>query len=61
MSIGNNIFLFDFTGGVVVTIISIVVSFAIIIGLIVYVMRSKKRRDLVHNKKEPNDDPETMK
>ena len=61
MAIGNNIFLFDFTGGVVVTIISIVVSFAIIIGLILYVKHSKKRKNLVHNKKKPNDDPETMK
>lgn len=61
MSIGNNIFLFDFTGGVVVTIVSIIVSFAIIIGLIVYVKKSKNRKNLVHNKKRPNDDPETMK
>lgn len=48
-------FLFDFTGAVVATIVSIVVSFAIIGALLIYVMRSKKRKNMVHNKKRPND------
>ncbi|MGB3345404.1 MAG: hypothetical protein WBA61_15955 [Aequorivita sp.] len=50
--------LFDFTGAVVTTIISIVVCFAIIIGLIMYVKRSRKRKNMVHNKKMKNDNPE---
>ena len=49
---------FDFSGGVVATIISVVVCFAIIGGLIFYVKRSKKRKNMVHNRKKPNDNPE---
>ncbi len=45
----------DFTGGVVATVISIVVCFAIIGGLIYYIKRSKKRKNMVHNKKKKND------
>lgn len=51
------IFLFDFNGAVAATVVSIVVSFAIIGGLLIYVMRSKKRKNMVHNKKKPNDSP----
>lgn len=58
MRILNAIPLYDFTGGVVTTIISILVAFGIIIGLILYVMRSKKRKNMVHNKKKKNDNPE---
>lgn len=50
--------LFDFTGAVVTTIISVIVCFAIIAALIVYVKRSKKRKNMVHNKKMKNDNPE---
>lgn len=49
--------LFDFTGAVVTTIIAIIVCFAIIIGLILYVKRSRKRKNMVHNKKMKNDNP----
>lgn len=56
-----NIFLFDFNGAVITTIISIVVSFAIIGALLIYVKRSKKRRNMVHNKKKPNDNPTNVK
>lgn len=48
----------EITNGVVTTIISIVVCFAIIIGLILYVKNSKKRKNMVHNKKMKNDNPE---
>ncbi len=54
----NAIPLYDFTGGVVITILSIIVSFGIIIGLILYVMKSKKRKNMVHNRKKNNDNPE---
>ena len=53
--------LVDFTGGIVVTIVSIVVSFAIIIALILYVKNSKKKRNMVHNQKRKNDNPEMKK
>ncbi|WP_026452348.1 hypothetical protein [Aequorivita capsosiphonis] len=58
MNILNSIPLVDFTDGVVTTIISIVICFAIIIGLILYVKNSKKRKNMVHNKKKKNDNPE---
>ncbi len=58
MKLINSIPLVDFTGGVVATVISIVVCFAIIVGLIFYVVRSKKRKNMVHNRKKPNDKPE---
>ena len=58
MMILNAIPLVDFTGGVLTTILSIVVCFAIIVGLILYVKNSKKRKNMVHNKKKKNDKPE---
>lgn len=58
MNVLNSIPLVDFTSGVVTTIISIAVCFAIIIGLILYVKNSKKRKNMVHNKKKKNDNPE---
>ncbi|MDC8001296.1 hypothetical protein POV26_09620 [Aequorivita todarodis] len=57
MKITDFIPLVDFTGGLVATIISIVVCFAIIGGLILYVKRSKKRKNMVHNRKKKNDNP----
>lgn len=59
MRILNIIPLVDFTGGMVTTVISIVVCFAIIIALIFYIKRSKKRKNMVHNRKKPNDNPTT--
>lgn len=53
----NSIFLVDWTGGVVAVVISILVTFAIIGGLIAYVIRSKKRKKMVQNRKKPNDTP----
>lgn len=58
MKISDFIPLVDFTGGLVATIISIVVCFAIIGGLIFYVKRSRKRKNMVHNRKKKNDNPE---
>lgn len=52
--------LYDFTGAVVTTVISIIVAFGIIAGLIFYVMRSKKRKKMVHNREKQNDNPEKM-
>lgn len=57
MSVLNSLPLVDFTGGMVTTVISIVICFAIIIALIVYIKRSKKRKNMVHNRKRPNDNP----
>lgn len=57
MALLNVIPLVDFNGGIVVTIVSIVVSFALIIALILYVKHSKKKRNMVHNKKMKNDKP----
>lgn len=54
----NVIPLYDATGGVVITIVSMVVGLGIIIGLIIYVKRSRKRKNMVHNKKMKNDNPE---
>lgn len=58
MKIINSIPLVDFSGGVAATIISIVVCFALIAGLIFYVKGSKKRKNMVHNRKKKNDNPE---
>ena len=58
-NISNFIPLVDFSNGVVTTIISIVVCFAIIIGLILFVKNSKKQKNMVHNRKKKNDNPET--
>ena len=58
MNILNSIPLVNFSGGVITTIISIVVCFAIIIAIILYVKNSKKRKNMVHNKKMKNDNPE---
>ncbi len=48
----------DFSGGVWATIISVIVCFAIIVGLLLYVIRSRKRKRMVHNVKKKNDNPE---
>ncbi len=54
----DSIPLYNFDGAVITTIISIVVCFAIIGSLFFYVKRSKKRKNMVHNRKKPNDNPE---
>lgn len=59
LNISNFIPLVDFSNGVLTTIISIVVCFAIIIGLILFVKNSKKQKNMVHNIKKKNDNPET--
>lgn len=56
----NAIPLYDFTGGIVITIVSMIVGLGIIAGLIFYIMRSRKRKKMVHNRKKQNDDPEKM-
>jgi predicted cation transporter len=62
MKIIDSIFLVDFTGGVVSTIISIVVAFAIIGALLFYVMkRRRSKKGMVHNKPKKNDHPENLK
>lgn len=58
MKISNLIPLYNFDGAVITTIISIVVCFAIIGGLFFYVKQSKKRKNMVQNRKKPNDTPE---
>lgn len=58
MNIIHAIPLFDWDGAVVSTVISIVVVFAIIGGLILYVAKSKKRKNMVHNKRKKNDSPQ---
>lgn len=58
MKIVNFIPLVDFSGGILATVISIVVCFALIGALIFYVKRSKKRKNMVHNRKKKNDSPE---
>lgn len=61
MAIQNIIPLFDYTGGIVITIVSIIVGLGIIGILIYFVAKSKKRRKMVHNRKKNNDNPEEMK
>lgn len=58
MKISNFIPLYNFDGAVITTIISVIVCFAIIGGIFFYVVRSKKRKNMVHNRKKPNDTPE---
>ncbi len=58
MNVLNSIPLVDFTTGMVTTIISIVVCFAIIVAIIMYIKNSKKRKNMVHNKEAKNDNPE---
>jgi len=58
----DSIFLVDFTGGVIATIISIIVSFAIIGALLFYVKKKRRnKKGMVHNKPKRNDHPENMK
>lgn len=52
--------LFDFSGGVVITIVSIVVGLGIIVGLILYIAKSRKKRKMVHNRPKKNDQPENL-
>ncbi len=61
MAIQNIIPLFDYTGGIVITIVSIIVGLGIIGILIYFVAKSRKRRKMVHNRKKNNDNPEEMK
>ncbi len=61
MAIPNFIPLFDATGGMVVTILSLVVGLGIIGILIYFVAKSKKRQKMVQNRKKNNDNPEKMK
>jgi len=57
MNISNLIALYDAEGGYAVTVISIAIAFGLIAILIYYVRRSKKRKNMVKNKKKPNDTP----
>ena len=57
MKISNLIPLYNFDGAIVTTIISVVVCFAIIGGLFYFVKQGKKRKNMVHNQKKPNDTP----
>ena len=58
MNFANNISLVNWTSGIVMTIISIIVAFAIIAILLNYIRNSKSRsKGMVHNKKKPNDKP----
>lgn len=58
MNFANNISLVNWTSGIVMTIISIIVAFAIIAILLNYIRKSKSRgKGMVHNKKKPNDKP----
>lgn len=61
MNLIHAIPLADFTGGVITTIISVIICFAIIIGLILYIKNSKKRKNMVHNREKKNDHPEKRK
>lgn len=61
MKISNFLPLVDFTGGVVATVISIVVCFAIIGALLFYVKRKRKsKKGMVHNRPKKNDHPESL-
>ncbi|QAA81240.1 hypothetical protein EI546_05635 [Aequorivita sp. H23M31] len=60
MAIPNNIPLFDYTGGIVVTVVSILIGLGAIAIIIYFVAKSKKRRKMVHNRKKNNDNPERM-
>lgn len=61
MTISHNLPLYDFTGGMVTTIVSIVVTFAIIAALIFYIKKSKSnKKGMVHNKKMQNDEPDSQ-
>jgi len=61
MAIPNILPLYDAIGGIVVTILSIVVGLGIIGVLIYFVVKSKKRKKMVHNRTKNNDNPEKMK
>ncbi len=59
MKLLNFLPLVDFTGGVVATVVSIVVCFAIIGALLFYVKRKRKnKKGMVHNRPKKNDHPE---
>ena len=58
MNFSNNISLVNWTSGIIMTVVSIIVSFAIIAILLNYIRKSKSNsRGMVHNKKKPNDKP----
>tara|TARA_A100001391_G_C5039832_1_gene270585 strand:+ start:269 stop:457 length:189 start_codon:yes stop_codon:yes gene_type:complete len=58
----DSIYLVDYSGGVIATIISIIVAFAIIGGLLFYVKkRRRNKKGMVHNKPKKNDHPENLK
>jgi heme exporter protein D len=61
MNIQNLIALYDAEGGYAVTVISIAVAFGLIAILLYYVRQSKKRKNMVKNKKKPNDTPSEQK
>lgn len=62
MKIFNFLPLVDFTGGVVATILSIIVCFAIIGALIFQAKRKRKnKKGMVRNKPKKNDHPENLK
>lgn len=58
MNVLNLIALYDAVGGYAVTVISIAIAFGLIAIMIYYIRRSKKRKNMVKNKKKPNDTPE---
>ena len=52
----DSIYLVDYSGGVIATIISIIVAFAIIGGLLFYVKkRRRNKKGMVHNKPKQRD------
>ena len=58
----DSIYLVDYSGGVIATIISIIVAFAIIGGLLFYVKKKRwNKKGMVHNKPKKNDHPENLK
>lgn len=58
----DSIYLVDYSGGVIATIISIIVAFAIIGGLLFYVKKNRRnKKGMVHNKPKKNDHPENLK
>ena len=61
MATANVIPLFDAVGGIVITILSIVVGLGIIGVLIYFVAKSKKQKKMVHNRTKNNDHLEKMK
>lgn len=57
MYVPNSFALYDEVGGYAVTVISIIVAFGLIAAMIIFIRRSKKRKNMVKNKEKPNDTP----